>query len=225
MGAGESHPAGGRCSPRRDCRAAHEGVRVTPGSTLAHAEVRRMPLAHLARLLHTVTRRRRVDDESAEATWLHDRADMPASYRIDRVHGVVLSRGWGVLAADEVVAHYRDLASDPDFDPGFVQLIDLRNVERIDMSFAAVRSVAERPVFAAGQRRAILVSNTEQFGVARMYGSLCAFEGEVVDVFRELEAAARWLGIPAGAVRGDDPPTERADTAVPELPRDPAGRP
>jgi hypothetical protein len=150
---------------------------------------------------------------------------MPASYRIDREHGVVLSRAWGVLAADEVVAHYRDLASDADFDPGFVQLIDLRNVERIEMSFAAVRSLAERPVFAAGQRRAIVVSTTEQFGVARMYGSLCAFAGEVVDVFRKLETAAWWLGIPDCAVRSDDPPAERADAEAPELPRDPAGRP
>lgn len=150
---------------------------------------------------------------------------MPISFRIDRAHGVVLSRAWGEVLLADAHEHHRRLAADPDFDPSFVQLVDVRDVTRVDGSAGAVRSIAQRPVFAPGTRRAFVVSTTEQYGIARMYASLCAFEGEVVEVFRKWETATWWLGLPDDIGLHDDERHARHDRRSSEGVGDEEGHP
>ena len=65
------------------------------------------------------------------------------------------------------------LRSDPDFRPDFDQLVDLSGATGEMLSSEAVRGLArERPLFASGARRAIVVGGDLGFGLARMFQTL-----------------------------------------------------
>ena len=127
---------------------------------------------------------------------------MPYSHEIDRVQGVVLSRLWGVLTGDEIDEHRRQIRTDPAFDPGLRYVVDMRAVTVLAYTSSRVRHAAATQHFRGGQRRAIVAATDEQYGVARMFSTFAALEGEVVEVFREWPPAAAWLGL-TGALAAD----------------------
>jgi hypothetical protein len=118
---------------------------------------------------------------------------MPITYTIDRDHGVVLSRAWDVLTYAELREHYFRLAADPDFDPGFCQLADNRQVHRVDMTAQTLRQLAGITIFAEGRPRALVVSAESDYGLARMYAIFSETAGQKVAVFREWADALQWL--------------------------------
>lgn len=120
---------------------------------------------------------------------------MPASHRIDREQGVVLSRLWGILTVAEIDEHRRAIRADPDFAPDLRYIVDLRQVTVLAYPSAKVRQIAATQHFRGEQRRAIVASSDEQYGVARMFATFAALEGEVVEVFRDWAPAAEWLGL------------------------------
>ena len=120
---------------------------------------------------------------------------MPATHRIDREQGVVLSRLWGILTGAEIDEHRRAIRDDPDFAPDLRYIVDLRLVTVLACPSAKVRQIAGAQHFRGGQRRAIVASSDEQFGVARMFATFAALEGEVIEVFRDWAPAVDWLGL------------------------------
>lgn len=118
---------------------------------------------------------------------------MSISYTIDPIRRLVLVRLWGVLTAAELEDHYARLAADPAFDPTFWRLTDGRETVRFDATPTEVQRAAEGHLFAAGTRRAIVVSTDYQFGMARMFSTFAENTGQQVEVFRDLEAAEAWL--------------------------------
>ena len=120
---------------------------------------------------------------------------MPAAHRIDREQQVVLSRLWGDLTVAEIEEHRRAIREDPDFAPSHRYIVDMRHVTRLGSPSARVRHVAGTQHFRGGQRRAIVACTDEQFGVARMFATFAALEGELVEVFREWAPAVEWLGL------------------------------
>jgi len=125
---------------------------------------------------------------------------MPSAYRIDPELGIVWSRAWGVLAEDESADHYRLLSAEPDFQSSFKQMCDLRSVDRIDMSTAAIRALAKTAVFEAGVRRAFLAPTDAHYGLSRMPQTFAEIEGSEIGVFRTAAEAAEWLGISEEAI-------------------------
>lgn len=79
---------------------------------------------------------------------------MSTAYEIDQRAGLVRSRAWGKLTSHESVDHYRRLAGEADFAPGFRQLCALREVTDLEMTSDAIRSLALTRTFASGARRA-----------------------------------------------------------------------
>ena len=122
---------------------------------------------------------------------------MPASYRIDVERRLVLSRGWGVFTAQDVLDHFNALGVDPAFEPSFGQLVDLRDVERIDMEPSFIRRHALERLFAPGAQRALVTASDVAYQLARMYSSYAAYVPQNVHVFRDMHDAERWLGIEA----------------------------
>ena len=118
---------------------------------------------------------------------------MPESFSIDTDRGVVHCRAWGRFTSEELMAHYTRMRAHPEFDPGFRQLGDLRDVEEFDITTATVEAAAELPTFTPGTRRALVASETVQFGLARMFGSFAELNGQEVRVFRDYDEAVRWL--------------------------------
>ena len=120
---------------------------------------------------------------------------MPCSYTIDLTRALVLSRGWGVLTDGELLAHVRALTVDPRFVRNFYQLADLRDVADVEVSAATIREMARLNPYGDGSRRAVVVTSDVLFGMARMYQILRDEPTDQLEIFRELDAALRWLGI------------------------------
>ena len=124
---------------------------------------------------------------------------MPASYRIDVGRRLVLSRAWGVFTAQDLYDHYSSLSADPVFDPSFSQLVDLRDVERVDMEPSVIRRHALERLFGKGAQRALVTSSDVAYELARMYGTFAAYASQNVHVFRDMHDAEQWLGMEAPA--------------------------
>ena len=120
---------------------------------------------------------------------------MPAFYKIDKERRLVMSTGWGVLTLADSLAHQEKLLNDPDFDRRFSQLLDVTHVTDVELSAEDIRRLALTKIFSADtSRRAILVKNDLQFGLARMFEMVRDGFGEKgIRVFRNLEEALEWV--------------------------------
>ena len=120
---------------------------------------------------------------------------MTASYQIDREQNAVLVRLSGFVDNAELDDVRRRIREDPGFAPTDRYLVDMRAVTVLAYSSSRVRHVAMTQIFRGGQRRAIVAATDEQYGVARMFATFAALEGEVAEVFREWAPAVEWLGL------------------------------
>lgn len=120
---------------------------------------------------------------------------MPGSYLIDVANGIVYSRGWGVITNEQVAEHATTLRADPRFDPGFRQIVDFRELERVQLTGAGVRDIARVNPFRRDARRAFVVGTDEAFGVTRMFGFFTDSDDEQFRTFRFIEPAFEWIGL------------------------------
>jgi hypothetical protein len=119
---------------------------------------------------------------------------MPAFYKIDKEHRVVLSTASGVFDLAAALAHQDQLLADPDFDPSYSQLLDYSHVTEVKIDANDIRKLAERSVFWPCSRRAIYVTRDIEYGFARMFEMLRENAGEKgIRVFRILDDALTWI--------------------------------
>ena len=96
---------------------------------------------------------------------------MPAKYRIDKSLGVVFTTVRGVFTGQDVLTHGQRLLDDPDFDPSYNHLIDLRDVIEIGISPHEMESITtHKHIFSQKSRRAIVAETDFKFAMSRMYG-------------------------------------------------------
>jgi hypothetical protein len=124
---------------------------------------------------------------------------MSFDYHVDPIRGLVISRAWGILTDQDLLAHPRALAEDPLFRPSMNQLTDFREVTDFRVESATIHRIAGLSPFGAGARRALLVGSESLYGMARMYQILRDTAPDDLQVFRELDAALEWLGLKADA--------------------------
>ena len=120
---------------------------------------------------------------------------MPATYRIDVVRRLVLSRAWGVYTVQDLFDHFAMLAADPAFDPTFSQIVDLREVERTELTPPIIRRHALERLFNSTAQRALVVSSAYHYELARIYADFARYAKQNVRVFRDMHDAEEWLGI------------------------------
>jgi len=131
---------------------------------------------------------------------------MPAFYKIDKERRLVMSSGSGVLTKEDIFEHQERLSKDPDFDPTFSQLSDFTHITKIDITPEDVRLAAQKNLFSPQSRRAMLVKDDLQFGLARMFEIHRELAGEKgIRVFRKIEDALDWIFTP-GASTARIPP-------------------
>jgi hypothetical protein len=119
---------------------------------------------------------------------------VPAFYKIDKERRVVLSSGAGVLTRADIQGHMDRLSSDPDFDPNFSQILDFTHLARVDIGPEDVRQFAQRNIFSPQSRRAFVVKDDLQFGLARMFEIHRELNGETgIRVFRTIDDALDWV--------------------------------
>ncbi|MBN1163735.1 MAG: hypothetical protein JXB45_04100 [Candidatus Krumholzibacteriota bacterium] len=130
---------------------------------------------------------------------------MPIKYTIIKDRGLIVSIHTGSVPDKEFIDSYTKLFSDPEFDLGYNLLIDLRQAESVNRSSAALHTIASM-VKARYQgskqqpKTAIIASSDLSYGLSRMYQAYSdAVSGES-SVFRNLDEALEWLGVPTGAI-------------------------
>jgi hypothetical protein len=119
---------------------------------------------------------------------------MAAFYKIDKERKLVMSSGSGALTREDIFGHQERLSKDPDFDPNYSQLSDFTHITQVDITPDDVRLAAKKNLFSPHSRRAMVVKDDLQFGLARMFQIHREFAGETgIRVFRNIEEALDWI--------------------------------
>ncbi len=124
---------------------------------------------------------------------------MPLTYRISTSHHLVLARASGVLTVSEVTDYLKARVEDPDFQAGFDELIDLRDVGYVDIfadGMNRILPVAEASRLRRGQGKVAIIAATDLvYGLARMYALMSQARGSRVQVgvCRDVDAAEEFL--------------------------------
>jgi len=117
-------------------------------------------------------------------------------YKIDIQNRLVRTRADGTLTDADLIDGDSALRNDPEFDPAYYQLLDLREADGSEVTAAGVRALASRPpLFTSSARRAIVVETNLGFGMSRMFELLREGKSGEVRVFRSLEEACDWLDL------------------------------
>jgi hypothetical protein len=119
---------------------------------------------------------------------------MPVRHVIDEGRRLVLSRGWDEICAGELTEAARVVARDPAFYPGLDQLCDLSQITSVAATSEEIRWLAENSPFGAGSRRAVVAPGNLVYGLSRMYVAYSQGRESEIRIFRDLDAAERWLG-------------------------------
>lgn len=120
---------------------------------------------------------------------------MPITYEIDAKQRLVTSHLTGIVTDEEIHAHRQKVRHDPEFNPGYRQLIDLSGITEVRATTNAVTSAAADQYYTPGTRRAFVATTDTTFGLARMFALRAEGEGQTIEVFRDRKKAMDWLGL------------------------------
>lgn len=119
---------------------------------------------------------------------------MPAEYKIDKSKKMVFTKAYGILTDQDAYAHQDKLRNDPDFDPGFSQLIDSTNVTNAEnLSLEAIYTLAERNPFRVGSQRAFVASNRLLYVMFHVFQAITEEHPDEIVIFKDLAEARRFL--------------------------------
>jgi hypothetical protein len=106
---------------------------------------------------------------------------------------------FGEASVEEQKRWLDDLVSHPDWVPGFDVLVDARELANPDLPYQHMREIAQhakRLNERLGAARHAIVGDTDLlFGCCRMGEQLCWPCSREIVVFRDMEAAERWLDV------------------------------
>ena len=120
---------------------------------------------------------------------------MPWSQRIDTVHRVVFVRYRDTFTAETAFASQRSLRDDPEFAPDLRALYDCRGVTKMELTNSEMRGIAKSIRYDETGRRAVVVAQKVNYGLARMSQIFRDEEAATFKVFEDLAEAREWLGI------------------------------
>src|SRR6185369_1938402 len=129
---------------------------------------------------------------------------MPVTYQIDPARNLIRTRCIGDVTPEEVAAHFRELAQDPNRPNHLNVLLDLTEEtslpEREDLLGVSLH-ISE--LFSSSQfgACAIVAVNDALFGMMRMFEVLSMEYFVITHVFRELAEAESWLAAVSPSVR------------------------
>jgi hypothetical protein len=122
---------------------------------------------------------------------------MPFSYVVYREHRLVISTGSDLVTWEEIKTRQDETQTDPNFNPEFNQIVDLRAVTGFDMTSDHARLLARRIIFSATSKRAFVAASPGVFGVGRMWEIFTEMSDNQsqIRVFYDLPSALKWLGL------------------------------
>jgi len=129
---------------------------------------------------------------------------MPISHRYDAGLRTLFVSAEGAVGDDEFLEWGQRVASDEAIPAGRLELIDLRRLELPAVSSQTLRAVADafrqRDRTQFETRIAVVASSDLAFGLSRMYQAYRFDAPITLEVFRDMDAARAWLGLPPEAV-------------------------
>lgn len=123
---------------------------------------------------------------------------MPISLNEDRTTRLLVIEGSGVFADDDFDATVTAILEHPDVAALNGVLVDLSGVTKVELSTRPIKAAAETFTnFEATQelKLAMVAPKDVAYGLARMY-EMARNAADTVRVFRDRDAALRWLGQP-----------------------------
>jgi hypothetical protein len=122
---------------------------------------------------------------------------MSYSYVVSKKERVVISSGSGCVTWSEIKESQDQIKTDPNFDPRFNQLVDLRRVTRFEMSSEQARVLARRMIFSFTSKRAFLAADPLVFGMAHTWEIVTELSDNPsqIRLFYDLPSALAWLGL------------------------------
>jgi hypothetical protein len=122
-----------------------------------------------------------------------------ADYTIDTYTRSIRIAYSGAVSVAEMYEGRRQMMADPAFDRSFSHLVDTRGVETIEMNGFTIKQFAQEQVLGGGARRAIVIPRVHDAGLARMFQIYRELAGgaEEIEIFTDIEAARKWLGLPS----------------------------
>ena len=124
---------------------------------------------------------------------------MPIDYRFVPEHDLVVMTFAGKVTNEDLLEHGRRIVDDASIPEPHVELADLRSVEELEVSVEAISSLIclERSGPRSGTSKLAIVAPGDQaFGVSSLYKVQNAPHRPSIAVFRTLEEATEWLGVP-----------------------------
>ena len=122
---------------------------------------------------------------------------MPFSYVVYSEHRLVISTGSDRVTWEEIKERQDQTKTDPDFNPEFNQVVDLRAVTSFDMTSDHARLLARRMIFSPTSKRAFVAASPAVFGVGRMWEIFTELSENPsqIHVFYDLPSALKWLNL------------------------------
>ena len=131
---------------------------------------------------------------------------MPISYKILPDKKITYVHYTGVIDADDVVRAAKTNAAQPNFAPGMIELIDLREILEFDMSYRTMSNMIYRlgklhTLHGPPAQELLLAENDVAFGMARMFESIVELAGGPnVHIARSEAEALLRLGRPERSI-------------------------
>jgi len=121
---------------------------------------------------------------------------MPFDYVVYKEHRLLISTALGRVTWEEIKTRQDQTKTDPEFDPEFDQIVDLRSATRVELTGDQIRFLAGRQIFSSRSKRAFVAPNPSIFGVGRMWETYTEFSSHPTEirVFGDLPSALKWLG-------------------------------
>jgi len=122
---------------------------------------------------------------------------MPFSYVVYKDQNLVISTGSDRVTWKEIKASQDQTKTDPEFNPEFNQIVDLRAVTGFDLTTQQASVLTRRMIFSPTSKRAFVASEPAVFGVGRMWQifSEVSDNPSQIRVFYDLASALNWLGL------------------------------
>ena len=119
---------------------------------------------------------------------------MPFGYVVYKDLRLVVSTGLDRVSWTEIKASQDQTKTDPNFNPEFDQIVDLRATTSFEMTSEQARVLARRMIFSFSSKRAFVASRPAIFGMGRMWEAYTELSDNPsqIEVFYDLSLALKW---------------------------------
>lgn len=120
---------------------------------------------------------------------------MPIESKIVPAERLVLTKSWGVVTFEEVIANQDLLLADPEFNPDYDELGIHMEAESFIGTTQQAATVARRKTFSKSSILAHVAYRDHLYGLLRMMATYYGLEHEnkSFQIFRDEDSARQWL--------------------------------